>query len=192
MSETDWEARYRSGDTPWEKGEPSPRLVDYLVEHPAAGRSTVLIPCCGTGHDVRTWARAGYAATGVDLASSAVEICRRRTAEAGLQADFRVGNFLQDAPWQTFDWLFEHTLFCAIDPACRPDYVRAAQAWLKPSGHYLAVYYMIHDIDGPPFGTTREEILERFSPHFEKLSDWVPRSYPNRTGLEWMVLWRKR
>jgi hypothetical protein len=29
---------------------------------------------------------------------------------------------------------------------------------------------------GPPFGTTREEILDRFSPFFERLEDWVPRA----------------
>ena len=28
----------------------------------------------------------------------------------------------------------------------------------------------------------------RFSPHFELVEDWVPRSYPNRTGRERMLL----
>src|ERR1041385_6675263 len=31
MSETDWEQRYQTGDMPWEKGEPSPGLVDFLA-----------------------------------------------------------------------------------------------------------------------------------------------------------------
>jgi len=53
------------------------------------------------------------------------------------------------------------------------------------------VHYLIPDQDGPPFGTTREEVLARFSPHFELLQEWVPRSYPNRTGLELMLWWRK-
>ena len=37
-----------------------------------------------------------------------------------------------------------------------------------------------------------DELLERFSPHFELLKEWVPRSYDNRTGLELMLWWRKR
>ena len=53
------------------------------------------------------------------------------------------------------------------------------------------VCYLIVDRDGPPFGTTREEVLERFSPHFELVADWVPRSYPNRAGLERMFWWRR-
>ena len=102
------------------------------------------------------------------------------------------GKFLGGSPFQTFDWVFEHTLFCAIQPDQRPDYVQAVRRWLKPEGHFLAVYYIIPDKEGPPFGSTREEILERFSPFFNRLEDWVPRSYPNRANLEWMVWWQLR
>jgi len=88
--------------------------------------------------------------------------------------------------------LFEHTLFCAIQPAERDLYVRAVRRWLKPGGHYLAVNYLIPDRDGPPFGTTRAEVWQRFSPYFELVGEWVPRSYPNRAGLELMLWWKKR
>jgi SAM-dependent methyltransferase len=192
MSNTDWESRYQTGDMPWEKGEPSPGLVDFLATHPELPRGTVAVPGCGTGHDVREWAKAGFDAYGFDLAPSAIQLCNEKTKAAGLQATFAQSNFLADAPPQQFDWLFEHTLFCAIDPKLRDDYVQAVVRWLKPAGQFLAVYYLIPDEDGPPFGTTREEILRRFSPHFELLKEWVPRSYPNRTGLEWMVWWRKK
>src|SRR5262249_7747139 len=101
-------------------------------------------------------------------------------------------NFLSDAPPQPFDWLFEHTLFCAIDPSERDAYVESAVRWLKPEGQLLAVFYLIPDTDGPPFGTNRDEIVRRCSPHFELLEEWVPRSYPNRTGLELMTRWRKK
>ena len=46
---------------------------------------------------------------------------------------------------QKFDWLFEHTLFCAIDPSHRDHYVAALKRWLKPEGKYVAVFYMIPD-----------------------------------------------
>jgi cyclopropane fatty-acyl-phospholipid synthase-like methyltransferase len=91
-----------------------------------------------------------------------------------------------------FDWVFEHTLFCAIQPGEREAYVQAVSRWLKPRGQYLAVNYLIPDKDGPPFGTTREELVERFSPGFQLLKEWVPRSYPNRTGLELMLWWQKK
>lgn len=190
--ETDWEARYRSRDMPWEKGAPSPGLVDFLAAHPRLKRGTVLVPGCGTGHDARAWAAAGFTVTGYDIAPSAIKLARQKTAAAKLKAEFVLGDFLSDPPPRQFDWLFEHTLFCAIDPACRPDYVRAARRWLKPGGQYLAVNYLIPDRDGPPFGTTRAELMRRFGRGFNLLEEWVPRSYPNRTGLELMLWWQKR
>jgi SAM-dependent methyltransferase len=190
--ETDWEARYQTNDMPWEKGEASPGLVDFLAAHPLLPRGTVLVPGCGTGHDARAWAAAGFAVTGCDLAPSAIQLAREKTAAAGLSAQFILGDFLADAATGPYDWIFEHTLFCAIDPARRNDYVGAVLCRLKPGANYLAVNYLIPDTDGPPFGTKREELMMRFSPHFELQGEWVPRSYPNRTGLELMLWWRRK
>src|ERR1051325_8538370 len=189
---SDWENRSQTNDMPWEKGEASPGLVDFLAAHPDLKRGTVCVPGCGIGHDVRAWAAAGFEAVGYDIAPSAVQLGRERTSAAGLSARFATGDFLKDAPPFLFDWVFEHTLFCAIDPGDRDDYVRAVSRWLKPGGNYLAVNYLIPDTDGPPFGTTREELIKRFSPTFELLAEHVPRSYPNRTGLELMLWWRRK
>lgn len=190
--ETNWEARYQSGDMPWEKGAPSPGLVDFLAANPTIPHGSVLVPGCGTGHDVRAWARAGFAAVGRDLAPSAIRLARERTVAEGLSAEFQLGDFLCDQPDRPYDWIFEHTLFCAIDPSRRDEYVEAVLRWLAPRGQYLAVNYLIPDLDGPPFGTTKEEVLRRFEPHFELISELVPRSYPNRNGLELLTWWRRR
>lgn len=191
MSQEYWEQLYKKNETPWEKGEPSPGLVDFVTTRVGLKPGTVLVPGCGTGHDVRVWAKAGFQVTGYDIAPSAVELGKQKTAAAGLSAEFKLGDFLRDEPPQQFDWIFEHTCFCAIQPAERELYVAAVQRWLKPGGHYLAVNYLIPDTEGPPFGTTREEIVERFSPGLKLLEDWVPRSYPNRTGLERMFWWQR-
>ncbi|MHB8519912.1 MAG: methyltransferase domain-containing protein [Limisphaerales bacterium] len=192
LKEVNWEAKYQASDTPWDKGAPSPGLVDFLAAHPELPRGTVCVPGCGIGHDVRAWARAGFEALGWDVAPTAVRSAEERTRREGLTGQFQQGNFLQDELPQLFDWVFEHTLFCAIDPGRRDDYRRAVVRRLKPRGHYLAVNYLIPDEDGPPFGTTRDELWRRFSPDFDLLQEWVPRSYPNRTGLELMLWWRRK
>ena len=192
MSREYWENRYQTGDMQWEKGAPSPGLVDFLVANPALKRGTVAVPGCGTGHDVRAFARAGFDAHGFDLAPSAISLAETKTKAAGLTAKFALADFLRDEPPQKFDWLFEHTLFCAIQPHERDDYVRAVLRWLKPGGQYLAVnYIIIEGDDGPPWRTSRAEQLERFQPHLDLIADWTPRSYPNREGREQMFWWRR-
>ena len=192
MSREYWEQRYQTNDMPWEKGAPSPGLVDFLAAHVELPRSNVCVPGCGTGHDVRAWAAADFPVFGFDIAPSAIRLATEWTRTAGLTANFVLSDFLTDPPPFLFDWVFEHTLFCAIQPKERDDYVRAALRWLKPDGQYLAVNYLIPDQDGPPFGTTREELWQRFSPHFDLLKEWVPRSYPNRKDLELMLWWRRK
>jgi cyclopropane fatty-acyl-phospholipid synthase-like methyltransferase len=187
-----WENRYQTGDMPWEKGAPSPGLLDFLAANPDLKRGSVCVPGCGSGHDVREFAKAGFDAFGFDLAPSAIAIAKEKTKAAGLTAKFAPADFLRDVPPQKFDWLFEHTLFCAIQPSERDDYVRAVLKWLKPGGNYLVVNYFLTSSDGPPFPTTRAEQLARFSPQFELLSDWTPRSYLNREGKEQMFWWRRK
>lgn len=189
----DWEQRYQTNDTPWEKGEPSPGLVDFFAANRDLEKGTVCIPGCGTGHDVRVWAKAGFTALGLDIAPSAIRIADDWTRAAALdsRATFRLGDFLHETPEQPFDWIFEHTMFCAIQPVERDLYTQALLRWLKPKGQYLAVNYLIPDTDGPPFGVTRDELIQRFSGTFQLHREWVPRSYPNRTNLELMLWWRR-
>src|SRR5262245_47078491 len=100
MSQRDWEGRYQTNDMPWEKGEPSPGLVDFLSAHPALARVTVCVPGCGTGHDVRAWAKAGFDVFGFDIAPSAVRLARERTSAEGLSAHIEQADFLSDPPPQ--------------------------------------------------------------------------------------------
>jgi SAM-dependent methyltransferase len=192
MSRDYWENRYQTKEMTWDKGAPSPGLVDFLAANPKLKRGTVCIPGCGTGHDVRALAAAGFDAFGFDLAPSAIRLSEEKTTAAGLNATFQLADFLRDEPPQLFDWLFEHTLFCAIQPNERDAYVRAILRWLKPGGNYLAVNYFDCGPEGPPWPTSRVELMEKFSPHFELLADWPPRSYPNREGRERMFWWRRK
>jgi phosphoglycolate phosphatase-like HAD superfamily hydrolase/SAM-dependent methyltransferase len=189
---TDWEALYQAADTQWDKGEATPSLVDFLSGHPELPRGRVLVPGCGRGHDAREWARAGFDVIGVDLAPSAVNAARALTP-AGLAVAFELGDFLADTEAPPVDWLFEHTLFCAIPPEQRDLYVAAAARRVKPGGNYLAVNYLQpRDEAGPPFGVTVAELRRRFAPHFELVEHWSPRSFPGRRGRERVFWWRKQ
>src|SRR2546421_10594536 len=105
-----WETRYQSQDMPWEKGEPSPGLIDFLAAQRDLARGTVCVPGCGTGHDVRAWAQAGFQAFGYVIAASAICRAAERSRAAGLLAPFELAASSHDAPPLLFARAFEHTL----------------------------------------------------------------------------------
>jgi hypothetical protein len=189
---TDWEAHYRANDTPWDHGGPVPGLVDFLAANPTLERGPVVVPGCGMGHDARGWAASGFETVGLDLAPSAVVAARQRTPE-GMSVEFRTGDFLSDEPIRPFRWMFEHTLFCAIDPSLRGAYAKAAGRWVEPGGWLVAVHYLNPaSPEGPPHRCERAELMELFGSEFELLSEWTPRSWENRQGREGMFWWRRR
>ncbi|MBL9174010.1 MAG: haloacid dehalogenase-like hydrolase [Verrucomicrobiales bacterium] len=190
----DWDALYREGDTRWDHGEAAPGLVDFLSDWPGdlpRGR-TVSVPGCGRGHDARAWASAGFEVVAEDLSASAIREALAVTP-AGMTVRFVRTDFLDGEPGTPVDWLFEHTLFCAIPPSRRSDYVRAVERRVRPGGHYLAINYLQpSDASGPPFGATVAELRRRWEPGFELVRHWVPRSFESRRGRERMFVWRRR
>ncbi len=191
----EWQRRYEANDTPWDKGEPSPVLVDYLREHRMACR--ILAPGCGRGHDARALAAQPEASVvGLDLSPMAVAQAQKLVSEGAANLRFVAGDFFQLPPEfaGAFDWIFEHTCFCAIDPAQRPDYVCAAAQALRPGGQIFAIFYPVPDVEsGPPFRVSREELSALFDPHFALLAEWVPqRSFPGREQRELVRILEKR
>lgn len=186
---TDWEDHYRRGEMPWEKGAPSPGLVDFLATHPVHGR--VLVPGCGLGHDVRALAARADEVVGIDIAPSAVAAARAFPS-VGAERYERADLFNLPASWRgSFDWVWEHTCFCAIQPAQRVAYVEAVAGALRPGGHLLAIFYLDPGNDspdeGPPFEVSIAELDRLFLPHFTVAREWLPqRAYAGREGREWM------
>jgi SAM-dependent methyltransferase len=180
---------------PWDKGFAAPPLVDFLSSHPIRGH--VLVPGCGPGHDVRaivSQADDGTEVLGLDLAPSGIALARSHP-RAGCER-YELGDlFALPEDWTAkFDWVVEHTCFCAIPPERRGDYVDAVFRALKPGGFYFGIFYLDPDHpSGPPHGASREEIAGLFDPHSELLEEWVPKcAFEGREGRELCQLRQKR
>jgi len=188
----DWNRRYADCDTPWDKGAAHPVLRDMITHGALGGR--VLVPGCGAGHDVRALAERGLDVTGLDVAPLAIEAARSfpRTGSE----NYALGDFFSLPPELrgSYDGVFEHTCFCAIDPARRADYVEAVAAALRPGGRLLSVFFTDPDNggEGPPFGCTVAELDALFGRRFRLLEEHreLP-TYPEREGRELLRLYER-
>ena len=190
----DWDQSYQNNETPWERSEPAPPLVEYLKSHSISGR--VLVPGCGLGHDVRLVASMGCDALGVDLSETALNRARAYKDPEQGSVSYQLADMLDannGIRGASFDYVFEHTCFCAIDPGLRKDYVNAVQRHLKPRGYFLAILFTnLDDPEGPPFATSHAEVENLYSPVFEIVRHWKPtRYYASREDEESMYLMRK-
>jgi SAM-dependent methyltransferase len=203
MTSTDWDQRYRSGDTPWCKGQAHPALpavLDYVCPQDFSGH--IVVPGCGRASDVQEIAaiRPGARVSGIDISSAAI-------AEAGRNVSghpriaLECGDFL-DASWRgdflarhgTAAIIWEHTCFCALPPGLRDDYVAAAAAMLVPGGWLAGVFFLALDDDGegPPWNCPPDVLASHFSGHFAmEPPGMVRETFPGRDGEE-RAVWMRR
>jgi SAM-dependent methyltransferase len=191
----DWNKAYEENDTPWDKGYASPPLVDFLARQSILGR--VLVPGCGSGHDVRVLAAQGAEVIGMDIAPGAIR--KAATFPAAGREGYELGDFLNLSAKHVgaYDWVVEHTCLCALDPGQRTMYANAVQQALKPGGQFLAIFFRevpAYDGDGPPYPISAEEIGQLFGQDFEVLESFVPeQTYPGRpVGCEELSWMRKK
>lgn len=185
----DWEQRYQTNDMPWEKGYAAPPLENYLKFNKIEGE--VLVPGCGLGHDTRLLADRGARVTGLDIASTAIE----RAKQFGGKVDYILGDFfdLPEILKNKFDYMVEHTCFCAIEPNQRKNYVRSAWETLNSTGKLFGIFYLNPKVEeGPPFGVEVGELDLLFEPYFILKEEWKPlQCYEGREGKELIRIYQK-
>jgi len=194
----DWDHQYRIKETPWDKGAPAPPLLEWIKTHPGALSGAILIPGSGAGHDVRAIASLtdGSPIVGLDVSDLATRLADS-FPQVGKESYLTEDLFnLPTHHREAYDWIWEHTCFCAIDPGMRDAYVEAVHGALKPGGQLLAVFFLNpYDDDhlpggAPPHGASIDEITRRFvdSGRFQIEESYVPnQSYDGREGLEQVV-----
>lgn len=162
-----WEQRYQVKSDKWDLGQAAPPLIN-LLESSALTIGKVAVIGCGRGHDALLFAKYGFDVTGFDFSKTAIADATTQANEMGLTAQFLQRDIFElDREFLSeFDYVVEHTCFCAIAPSQREDYVKLVHSILKPQGELIALFWAHNRTGGPPFGSSLGEIDKLFSPRF--------------------------
>lgn len=190
-----WEERYQEQTPRWDLGEAAPPFLSLLNSEnkPNLGKTAVL--GCGRGYDALLFAEHGFEVVGFDFAPTAIadSISLAKTTNNTAQFLQRdIFNLATEFP-DYFDYVVEHTCFCAIPPERRTEYVQLVRSILRPNGELIALFFTHTRPGGPPFGSTPTEIRQYFEADFEILFlEPVLNSVPSRQGEEHIARFRVR
>lgn len=190
----DWQGHYDAGDLRWDLGVASPPIIKLWEDKEILPGNTI-IPGCGRGHEALFLMEKGFRVAGVDYSPGAIDYLSQEISNRNLLGCALLENFfkLNDDHNAQYDLMIEQTFFCAISPQHRPLYVETAYRLLKDNGILAGVFYETGAEDGPPFNTTREDILQNFEPFFKiKRLEKTLHSAESRKGKEWLGILEKR
>ncbi len=196
MAAVDWREAWKAKVTPWDAGA-SPPALRSLLERELVPPGRVLVPGCGTGYDLATLARADREVVGLDLSEEARAAFDRAHPEVAGPVLYEVADFFSYDPPEAFDFVWDYTFFCALDPDRRGEWGVTMTRLVKPSGLLATLLFPfedpISDRPGPPWPINTALVRSFIGDTFEavEVAD-VDRSHAGREGRERLALWRRR
>ncbi|MCT7951544.1 TPMT family class I SAM-dependent methyltransferase [Ancylothrix sp. C2] len=190
-----WQQRYEEKRTGWDLGQPAPPFVSFLDSADSIPPGRVAVLGCGRGYDALLFATKQFQVIGFDFAPAAISEAQKLAAEKNVSVEFLQRDIfeLEPAFLGSFDYVVEHTCFCAIPPSKRADYVQLVKSLLRPSGELIALFFTHSRQGGPPFGVSPAEIKSYFAKDFELISlQPVTNSIPARQDEEHFGRFRRR
>lgn len=172
-----WGQIWANEPTPgFDKNSPAPALVAALKEGIIPdGRA--LIPGCGRGYDVTLLASPTRYVLGIDLEAIAIEQCQKRLDSLTVQecpdlhrpnCDFQVMNFFDINNDNKFDFIYDYTFLCALNPSIRRLWASKMADLTKKGGLLFTLIFPIRDGDdgtkGPPHAVSLELIRSLLEP----------------------------
>jgi hypothetical protein len=185
-----WNIRFDANFTPWDQHGVPQCLRDYLIAHPAPQK--VLIPGCGTAHEVKHFLACGWTPLAIDFSPAAVAQARAQLGAAA--SHVREGDFFGDAILPgDFDVIYERAFLCALPRRLWANWAKRV-AELIPSGGRLIGFFFADDAPkGPPFGLQQGELEQMLSPAFSLLEKKIPPdSIPIFAGKENWQVWARK
>ena len=196
MAPVDWQQAWKTGVTPWDAGA-SPPALRGLLDRGAVPSGRVLVPGCGTGYDLATLAREDREVVGIDLSDDARTAFLAEHPSLPGSVVYEVTDFFSYAPARGFDFVWDYTFFCALDPDQRSAWSQTMKRLVEPTGVLATLLFPfedpISDRAGPPWPINTEMVRTYVEGAFEELDTAeVEHTHPGREGKERLALWRRR
>jgi SAM-dependent methyltransferase len=183
-----WSERFERQFTPWDQGGVPAALQRYVARADRPRR--VLIPGCGTAHELHYFRQAGWDAIAIDFSPAAVaaaRACYPEHAERIVEADF----FRYQPPWPV-DLIYERAFLCALPPSMRVEVARRWAELLAPGGLLAGLFFLGETLKGPPFGIDAAALDRLLDSAFAKVEEEpVNDSIPIFAGREFWQVWRR-
>jgi SAM-dependent methyltransferase len=146
---------------PWAALRPHPGLVDWVESRPADGDQSALVVACGLGDDAEYTASHGFRTTAFDFSATAIQRCRERFPDSGV--DYQVADlFALPETWSAaFDLVVEIRTLQSMPPDRRAAAVTAIARTVRPGGHVLVHTFVADEterFDGPPWPVTPTQL----------------------------------
>jgi len=195
--EEGYRERYKSGDTPWDAGQPDFNLIEIVTKNPILSCKALEVGC-GTGDNSIWLAKNRFQVIGTDTSDIAIEKAKKKASKAIVECGFILVDFtknrIEGAP---FGFVFDRGCFHSFSSENdRRRFAKNVATHLEEAGLWLTIVGNAdEDRQGPgPPQRTAGDIVLAVEPYFEVLSlessDFgSKRSNPPRA---WRCLMQKR
>ncbi|CAN6456511.1 unnamed protein product [Victoria cruziana] len=195
LSRDRWNKCYEEGVIPWDLGQATPMVI-HLVQSGSLPKGRGLVPGCGTGYDVVEMASPERHVVGLDISEKAMARSREIFSSAPNAGNFSfvAADFFNWKTTETFDFIFDYTFFCAIDPSMRSAWAKRMDEFLTVDGELIILMFPVDDRSGgPPFKVSVEaydEVLRPLGFMVIKVED-NEYAVDSRKGKEMLGRWRR-
>lgn len=171
-----WKKGINPGES-FDMSSSSPALIK-LIEDNIIPNGRCLVPGCGRGYDLVVLAANGERSIlGIDLSPIAVDTANNYLIAQNLNKDIaevKEINFFELNEEEKFDFIYDYTFLCALDPSLRKKWANKMSSLLKPNGMLITLIFPIAEewLGGPPFKVSLEiikDLLEGVDMKYSKL-----------------------
>lgn len=190
-----WDEKYKKGETRWDLKGPNPAFLEVINNEKIIKPCKILIPGSGKGHDAVAAAKIGFEVTALDFSEYAINISKDIAEKENVKINFICEDIfnLDNSYDNSFEAIYDYTMFCAINPERRIEYAEKISSLLKKHGKFIALFFPLEEREGgPPFSVDLIDTYKIFSKHLKLfLSSKKINSHPRRTGREALQVYIK-